>query len=189
MSESLSFKSPNNFLNLRAAKNFKLLFLLLFVGTAFGVSANAQENLFKDTVPPPLSIISKGEGEQLNVQTDMKKRTELALTLMQSRLTKAETFSNEKKFRESLDELGGFQAIMSDAMVYLQKKNTGSGKVLSSFKRFEIMLRGFVPRLEVMRRLMPDKFGYHVVQLMKSVRKTRSTAVEPLFSNTIVDDN
>lgn len=189
MNKSLNSICPNNFLNLRRAENCKFLFLFLFISVAFAVSTNAQENLLKDTVPPPLSIISKGEGEQLKVQTDMKKRTELALNLMQNRLMKAETLSNEKKFRESLDELGGFQAIMSDAMVYLQRKNTGSGKVLSSFKRFEITLRGFVPRLEVMRRLMPDKFGYHVVQLMKSVRRTRSTAVEPLFSDSIVDDN
>jgi DNA repair ATPase RecN len=161
----------------------------LFISTAFGVSVNAQENLLKDSVPPPLSFVSQGEGEQLKVQTDMKKRTELALNLMQSRLMKAETLSNEKKYRESLDELGGFQAIMSDAMVYLQRKNTGSGKVLSSFKRFEITLRSFVPRLESVRRLMPEKFGYHVVQLMKSVRKTRSTAVEPLFSQPTMNDN
>lgn len=185
MNKSLNLKSPNNFLN----NNFKFLFLFLFITTAFGISANAQEMQLKDTVPPPLSFISKGEDEQLKLQTDMKKRTELALTLMQNRLMKAETLSNEKKFKESLDELGGFQAIMSDAMVYLQRKNTGNGKVLSSFKNLEIKLRGFVPRLEVMRRLMPEKFGYHVIQLMKSVRKTRSNAVEPLFSQSIVNND
>ena len=157
--------------------------------TGFVVSANAQENLLTDVVPPPLSIFSKGESEQLNLQTDMKKRTELALTLMQSRLLKAETLSNEKKYKESLDELGGFQAIMSDAMVYLKRKNSGNGKVLSSYKRFEITLRSFVPRLEIVRRVMPEKFAYHVGQLMKSVRKTRSNAVEPLFDDATLGDN
>lgn len=189
MNKFLNSKCPNKFLNLPSTNHLKFLFLFLFISTAFGVSVKAQENTLKDIAPPPLSFISKGEDEQLKVQTDMKKRTELALTLMQNRLMKAETLSNEKKFKESLDELGGFQAIMSDAMVYLKRKNNGNGKVLNSFKRFEITLRSFVPRLEVMRRLMPDKFGYHVVQLMKSVRTTRSKAVEPLFSETVVSDN
>lgn len=189
MNKSLNSKSPNNFLNLQLTDNLKFPFLFLFIFTAFGASVKAQENLLRDSVPPPLSFISQGEGEQLKLQTDSKKRTELALNLMQNRLIKAETLSNEKKFKESLDELGGFQAIMSDAMVYLQRKNTGNGKILSSFKNLEIKLRSFVPRLEVMRRLMPEKFGFHVIQLMKSVRKTRSNAVEPLFSQTVVDDN
>lgn len=189
MNKFLSSKRPNNFLKFHLIKNSNYLFLFLFITAALGASARAQENMLKDSVPPPLSVFSKGESEQLNLQTDMKKRTELALDLMQSRLMKAETLSNEKKYKESLDELGGFQAIMGDAMVYLNKKNNGNGKSLSSFKRFEITLRSFVPRLEVVRRLMPDKFGYHVVQLMKSVRKTRSNAVEPLFSDKIVEDN
>lgn len=189
MNKFLSSISPNNFQKFHLIKNSNYLFLFLFITAALAASVKAQENMLKDTVPPPLSIISKGEGEQLNLQSDMKKRTELALDLMQSRLMKAETLSNEKKFKECLDELGGFQAIMGDAMVYLKKKNTGNGKSLSSFKRFEITLRSFVPRLEIVRRLLPEKFGYHVVQLMKSVRKTRSNAVEPLFSNTVVEDN
>lgn len=189
MNKFSNSKSPNNFLKLQLAKNFKFPFLILFITMAFGVSADAQENLLTDIVPPPLPIVSKGEGDQLNLQTDTKKRTELSLTLMQSRLVKAETFSNEKRYKESLDELGGFQAIMSDAMVYLNKHNSGSGKVLSSFKRFEITLRGFVPRLEVVRRLMPEKFAYHVGQLMKSVRKARSNAVEPLFDDSTNGNN
>lgn len=183
MNKFSNSKSPNNFPKLRFLKCSKFLFLILFITTAFGVSANAQETSLSETVPPPLSIFSQGEGDQLKLQTDMKKRTELALTLMQTRLMKAETLSNEKKYKESLDELGGFQAIMSDAMVYLKRHNSGNGKVLSSFKRFEITLRGFVPRLEIVRRIMPEKFAYHVGQLMKTVRKTRATAVEPLFDD------
>lgn len=189
MNKFSNSKSPNNFLKLQLSTNLKFLFLILFITTAFAVSANAQEITLADSVPPPLSIFSKGEGDQLNTQTDMKKRTELALALMQSRLSKAETLSSERKYKESLDELGGFQALMSDAMGYLKRKNSGDGKVLNSYKRFEITLRGFVPRLEVMRRLMPDKFGYHVIQLMKSVRKTRSSAVDPLFSDAVVREN
>ncbi len=164
--------------------------LLLLFSACFSLTADAQEiNDVKDIVPPPLALISKGETDQLNAEADMKKRTQLSLDLMENRLKKAESFSNEKKFQESLDELGGFQAIMRDALKYLQRRDTGSKKVFNNFKRFEINLRGFVPRLELMRRVMPEKFGFHVVQLMKSVRKARTNAVEPLFDDTVVSDN
>ena len=75
---------------------------------------------------------------------------------MESRLKKAEFFTNEKKYKETLDELGGFQAIMRNTLGFLQKNDNGKGKVLSNFKRFEINLRKFVPRLETRS---PDDAG------------------------------
>ena len=153
------------------------------------ISVNAQENIITDAVPPPLSIVSKNEEIQLDGESNLKKRTELSLDLMESRLKKAELFTNEKKYRETLDELGGFQAIMRNTLGFLQKNDNGKGKILSNFKRFEINLRKFVPRLELVRRTMPEKFGFHVVELMKSVRKTRATAIEPLFDDDVVSDN
>lgn len=178
-----------NKINLQPKKLSLNLFLLLFFTVCFSFPIIAQENTVNDIVPPPLALISKGEADQLNAEADMKKRTLLSLELMENRLKKAESFSNEKKFQESLDELGGFQAIMRDALKYLQRNDTGNKKVLNNFKRFEINLRSFVPRLELMRREMPERFGYHVVQLMKSVRKARTNAVEPLFEDTVGSDN
>jgi hypothetical protein len=180
----------NDFSGSRRANFFFKFTLFLFFTAGFVLSASAQQqNVIKDMVPPPLPIISKGESERLASEADMKKRVQLALELMEIRLKKAEALSSEKKYRESLDELGGFQAIMNDALRYLQRNDNRSKKVLNNFKRFEINLRSFVPRLELVRRLMPEKFAYHVVQLMKSVRKARSNAVEPLFDNTVVSDS
>lgn len=171
---------------------FKILFLnltLFFIFPAFlSISVCAQEDVIKDIAPPPLNIISQIETSQLNAASDLSKHTELSLEFMEMRLKKAETLTTEKKFKESLDELGGFQAIMSNTLGFLQKNDNGKGKVLNNFKRLEINLRKFVPRLELVRRIMPEKFAYHVIQLMRSVRKTRATAVEPLFSDTVVKD-
>lgn len=164
-------------------------FLLLFFSVCFTFPIIAQENIIKDIVPPPLSIVSKVEMQQLDSEPNLKKRTELSIELMDIRLKKAENFSTGKEFKESLDELGGFQAIMRNTLGFLQKNDNGKGKVLNSFKRFEIDLRKFVPRLELVRRMMPEKFGFHVVQLMKSVRKARASAIEPLFDDSIVSNN
>lgn len=165
------------------------LFMFLLFPACLFVSINAQENIIKDVVPPPLSVVSKIEKFQLDAEMNLKKRTELSLDLMENRLKKAELFSSEQKYKESLDELGGFQAIMRNTLGFLQKNDNGQGKVLNNFKRLEINLRKFVPRLELVRRMMPEKFGFHVVQLMKSVRRARATAVEPLFDDNVVYDN
>ena len=150
----------------KAASNFRLkhislnLLLFLLFPACLSISINAQENIIKDGVPPPLSIVSKNEEIQLDAETNLKKRTELSLDLMENRLKKAEMFSNEKKYKETLDELGGFQAIMRNTLGFLQKNDNGKGKVLNNFKRFEINLRKFVPRLELVRRMYAGKIRF-----------------------------
>ncbi len=183
-------KTPKrNFINFQITNILLTFFAVPLFSVFFVLSADAQENIIKDIVPPPLPIISKVETNQLQSEADIKKRTKLSIDLMENRLEKAESFSTAKNYQQSLDELGGFQAIMSDAVKYLAKKDSGSGKVLNNFKRFEINLRSFVPRLELVRRMMPEKFSYHVTQLMKLVRKTRSNAVENLFDDNVVKGN
>ena len=87
--------------NFRLQKTlFNLLLILFFQLCTIGF-VSAQENILKDIVPPPLSIISKIEADQLNSQNDLKKRTELALEFMENRLLKAEKLSNEKSFKET----------------------------------------------------------------------------------------
>ena len=163
------------------------LVILLLVSNCFLSAASAQDDdKPKDLVPPPLSIVSKGEKEQLDAQNDVKKRTELAIELMNARLLKATEFSSKNQYKESLDELGGFQALLRNAFNFLKRNDKGSKKVLNNFKRFEINLRGFIPKLEIIRRDMPLKYGYHVQTLMKFVRDARADAVEPLFDDTVL---
>ena len=164
------------------------LVILLLVSNCFLSAASAQDDddKPKDLVPPPLSIVSKGEKERLDAQTDVKKRTELAIELMDARLLKATEFSSKNQYKESLDELGGFQALLRNAFNFLKRNDNGSKKVLYNFKRFEINLRGFMPKLEIIRRDMPVKYGYHVQTLMKFVRDARADAVEPLFDDSVL---
>ncbi len=165
------------------------LIILLLVSNCFLSAASAQDdddNKPKDLVPPPLAIVSKGEKERLDAQADVKKRTELAIELMSARLLKATEFSSKNQYRESLDELGGFQALLRNAFNFLKRNDNGSKKVLNNFKRFEINLRGFIPKLEIIRRDMPVKYGYHVHTLMKFVRDARADAVEPLFDDSVL---
>jgi hypothetical protein len=164
------------------------MFLLITANCSL-MTVAAQENEQKDTAPPPLKILSKEEARQLSAETDIKKRTKLALVLMELRLKKAEELNAQQQFTEMYEELGGFHALVDRSLEFLDRNDDGGGKVLNNFKRLEMSLRAFLPRLEVIRRDLPEKYEFYVRELGKSIRSARSRAIDPLFSETVVKDN
>ncbi len=172
-----------SFINFR---NFLVFSLFLLFSVQF---IKAQENEQKDTAPPPLKILSKDEAKQLNAEADVKRRTRLALDLMEIRLKKAEELNAQKKYAEMFNELGDFNALIDKTLEYLDKNDNGRGKVLNDFKRVEMSLRTFLPRLELIRRDLPLKYEFYVRSLAKDVRAARSKAIEPFFGNTVIKDN
>ncbi|MGI8668693.1 MAG: hypothetical protein ACR2J3_02470 [Aridibacter sp.] len=181
------------------AKSFRLsyllnkkqfIFLILVLVTCgflcFPDKTSAQEKL-DDIVPPPLNIITKDEKKQLDAETKMKDRTILALELMENRLLKSAELADKDKYRNSLDELGGFQALVRNTLNYL-KQFEGRNSSLKNFKRFEMTLKTFLPKLELIRREMPFEYSYHVRQMMKFVSDTRSRAIEPMYGDTVISE-
>jgi len=168
---------------------FAIGLFLLLTACCSPLIVPAQEDEQRDTAPPPLKIVSKEETRQLNAETDIKKRTKLALDLMEIRLKKAEELNSQERFAEMFDELGGFHALVDKILDFLNRNDNGSGKVLNNFKRVEMSLRAFLPRLELIRRDLPEKYEFYVRDLAKSVRNARARAIEPLFGDTVVKDN
>jgi hypothetical protein len=107
---------------------------------------------------------------------------------MEARLKKAELLNTSESYGDVLNELGSFTALMNDTLKFLNSNDDGRGKVMTTFKRFEMALRTFTPRLELIRRDVPERFEYHVRTLLRNVRDARSKAVEPFFSTTVVND-
>lgn len=179
----------------KATTAFRLMFrrkallvpFCLFMLSFGAASVNAQDDP-PDLAPPPLKQISKSEKEQLNAETNIKDHTKLALELMAVRLKKAEELSAGEGFDEMFTELGGFHAIMDNTLAFLIKGNTNNGKVLNNIKRFEIGLRAFMPRLEILRRESPTKYETYVRNLIKYLRDARSKAIEPFFGTSVVPD-
>ncbi|MBS1792255.1 MAG: hypothetical protein JSS81_00290 [Acidobacteria bacterium] len=159
------------------------LFVLHFAPTA--VRAQQDEDP-PNAALPPVKVISKDEKSALDAEGDVKQHTKLAIELMEARLKKAETLSNEEAFNAMFNELGGFHALMDDTLKYLDKNDVNRGRVLDTFKRFEMALRSFTPRIELIRRTLPERFEYYVRRLLKSIRTVREKAVEPMFSDSIV---
>ncbi|MDQ6787999.1 MAG: hypothetical protein M3033_14430 [Acidobacteriota bacterium] len=164
-------------------------FVFLLLPFSFSTSVSAQEDEMPDNAaPPPLKIISKQEKSALDGETNVTERTKLSLDLMETRLKNAEDLNAKSSYVEMSNELGDFNALMDNTLVFLNKNDNGRGKVLNNFKRLEMSLRRFMPRLELIRRELPLKYEFYVRRLIKNVRDTRSKAVEPMFSNTVVHD-
>jgi hypothetical protein len=168
----------------RGRSLFYLLPVVLCLLT--GVEIRAQEEMPDNIAPPAVKVISKEEKSALAGTTDIKGRTKLAIDLMETRLKKAEELKGTTDYPAVLSELGTFQALMDDTLKFLNRNDTRAGKVMDTYKRFEMALRAFTPRLETIRREVPERFEWHVKRLLITVRDTRTKAVEPLFSSTVV---
>ncbi len=147
------------------------------------LAVSAQDNVPPDAAPPPLKLLSKGEKERLAAAKDVKERTKLTLELMDARVKIAEQYLPQEQFEMIFRELGGFHALVDDALEYLTTSESNKKKVLDNFKRFELGLRTFTHRLELIRREMPPQREYYLRLLLREMRDARAKAVEPLFGN------
>jgi len=160
---------------------FPVFLLALF---SFSAAANAQDDL--ELMPPPLKIFSKEERTRLTEKTDLKDRTKLTLEIMNLRLAAAENANVRKDFDAVFRDLGAFHALMDHSLVFVGSQYNGSGKALDSFKRIDIALRGFIPRIESIRRDVPLVYEDYIRKLLISVREARTKATEPMFADTVV---
>ncbi len=167
-------------------KSFLIAAVFLITVQCSQITARAQNEVPANVAPPPVKIVTKEEKTALESVNDLKNRTKLALDLMEARLKKAEELNTQENFNAMFTELGGFHALMDDAIKFLNKNDNGGGKVLNTLKRFEMALRAFSPRIELIRRELPEKFEFYVRSLAKTVRDIRSKAVEPMFTNSIL---
>jgi len=158
----------------------------LFAFLAIGAAAQVDSD---DPAPPPLKFVTKADLARLEAAGDVKKRTQTALDLMSERLTMAETLGTQDKLDEMYKELGGFHGIMDNTLAFLDNSDKSRGKVLNNYKKFELGLRQFRPRLELIRRDIPVRYEAYVRNLIIYLREARAKAVEPFFSDTIVPRN
>ena len=169
-------------------KIYFMVFVFLLTVSCSLLTVKAQDEDPPNAAAPPVKALSKDEKAALESQPDLKVHTKLAIELMETRLRKAEELNTQEAFNTMFTELGGFHAIMDDTIKFLNKNDTGRGKVLDNFKRFEMALRLFTPRIETIRREIPERFEYYVRRLLRTVRDTRTKAVEPFFGETVVSN-
>lgn len=167
--------------------NILRMVALVTMLAGFSLLCVAQDPVIDDDIaPPPLKILSQSEKDRLSAETEVKQRTKLGLELMDVRLKQAETLHGAENFDQMFVELGAFHGMMDNMLTFLEKSDRDSRKVIYNFKRFEIGLRGFTPRLELLRRVLPIRYERYVRNLIKYLRNARAKAIEPLFDDTVV---
>ena len=172
----------------RAALNCRvfLLLALVLISLQFGSIAVCGQPDDQDIAPPPLKFVSKEDLTQLNAVPDVKKRTKLALELMAGRLKQAETLHAGEQYDDMFKQLGGFHGLMDNTLAFLDSSEKDRNKVLYNYKRFEIGLREYRPKLELIRRDLPLRYELYVRNLIIYLRDARTKAVEPMFSDSVL---
>jgi len=150
----------------------------------FSIAAYAQGSDSEiDDAPPPMRIASKEERDRLATAADAKARTKVVIELMDARIKLAEDAVTRPDPNAVHRELGGFHFLMDDALQYLIRRDVGNSSSGNNFKRYELALRAFAPRIELIRREMPLAYEQYVLSVLKRLREARTRAVEPLFAN------
>lgn len=163
-----------------------LIVSLVFSLWILSTSISAQEP--DDEAPPPLKQLSKSEKQKLESETDVKRHTSVALELMNQRMENAETLNSSHHFDDMYKEIGSFNALMDTALKFLTSQDKDRNKVLNNFKRLDIGLRAFLPRLEIIRRDLPSQYEPYIRSVIKFISEAREKALEPMFGNTVVPD-
>ena len=168
------------------------LVLRTFLCAAFIIATSAvifgQDVVGDNLAPPPLKVISQDERTKLGAEMEVKRRTKLALDLMDARLKQAETVDAAENFDEMYVQLGAFHGLMDYTLEFLNKSNKDNSKVLNNFKKFEIGLRAFMPRLQMIHHDVPTRYEHYVRSLIRYLRTARAKAIEPLFDDTVLPD-
>jgi hypothetical protein len=160
----------------------------LIFAFAFAAGLPAQATHQDDQAPPPLRRISKDEKSRLESSKEPKQRIAAALALMDGRIKRAEELKNAENFDLMFLELGGFHGLMDNTLDFLNADLRQRGKALNHFKRYEMGLRTFTPRLELIRRDLPLRYDPYVVRLLKYLRDARTKSIEPFFGDTVIPD-
>jgi hypothetical protein len=162
---------------------------LLFAAQFLLITRVQAQDEQVDTAPPPLRLVTKAERTALDDARDIKARTKLALEYMSDHLTQAEALNEKHEYDAMYTELGGFHGLLDNELLFLIKGDSSSKKVLNNLKRFEIGLRGFMPRLEVIHRELPFRYEEYVRKLIAYVRNARTRALDPLFGDTVIPND
>lgn len=156
--------------------------MLLMISVPCATITHAQG--LDDVAPPPPRTFSNDERAQL-AAAERNKRVPISLTLATNRLVRAEGFTTQQQYAVASTELGAYQAIIEDALGYIQKQLVGS-KQRDSFKRFEQTLRAHTQRIEAIRRITPPFYAVHVATTIKVAQRARTKALDGFFGDEVM---
>lgn len=164
-----------------------IVLLQVIAACALASAAAAQQTqLPRLPAPPPMHFVSKSERSQLDVTRDAKARLKATMTLARDRLTRTESFTNERKFDEALAELGGYLGLIGDLRDYIAKLDQSKGSTRDLNRHFEIQIRAHIPRLGIIQRTTPAPYIRNIKDAEVFIKETRSEALDSFYGHTVL---
>jgi hypothetical protein len=150
------------------------------------MNAVAQPRSPQMPAPPPMISISREERTQLSEAKDPKAHIRTSIQLMLNRLTRVEDYTNEKKFDQASEELGGYLGLIDDVRGFCGGLNRDKGSTRDRYRDLDIALRAQIPRLAVVRRTTPVAYAGHLKAAEEYVRETRSDALDSFYGHSVL---
>jgi len=158
--------------------------LLCFVsGAAF---AQPQPRSPQIPAPPPMRFVSRSEREQLSAARDPKARVRTTIDLAEDHLTRAESYTAEKKFVQASEELGGYLGLIDNALGFIGDLVRDKGSTRDLYRHLDIALRAHIPRIAVMRRSTPAEYAGNLKAVEEYARDTRADVLESFYGHTVL---
>ena len=158
-----------------------LLCLAIYVPALQAQEPGAQQL----NAPPPLKIVSREERARIDGADDSKARIRTTIELAELRLAKAEVLTGDHDFEGATGELGKYQALIDDALNYLNPMVRDKNKTRDLYKRLELALRAHGPRLTAIRRSTPLEYAVWIKALEEFARKGRTEALNSFYGQTV----
>jgi hypothetical protein len=165
-----------------------LLVILLFVSLCFTAVSGQEPRGQDQTAPPPLKVITSRERAQLNETKDPKARLKVTLELCDAHLTNAANQTSQHEFDNAAAEAGMYWALMEDLFTFLGSVQRDNNKTRDLYKRLELVLRSYGPRLALMRRGTPAEYAVWIKEIEEFTRKGRTQALNSFYGHTVIRD-
>jgi hypothetical protein len=165
-----------------------LLLLLIFacVPAAQAQDPQATPQPTPLTAPPPFKMIVKEERAAIEQTNDNSRRLKLTIEYASAHLTRAEQHTSREDYEVASTEIGMYQALIENALLFLRTLKRDSNKTRDLCKRLELSLRADGPRLTAMRRITPLEFAVWIKQVEDFAREARTEALNTFYGHTVV---
>jgi hypothetical protein len=156
------------------------------IACALTTVAGQQPRLPQIPAPPAMLIVTRSDRAELQSATDPKARLRATFMLAEDHLKRAETATDQKKFEESLSELGRYLGLIDDLLTYIATLSRDKGSTRDLYKHFEISVRPHIPRIAVMRRSTPVEYALRLKDAEEYVKNARSEALDSFYGQTVL---
>ncbi len=170
-------------------RNLRLLVCGILLCTAPACATAQQLRAAQMPAPPPMRVVSRLERDQLNSARDPKARVRTTIDLAADHLTRAESFTSERRFVPASEELGGYLGLIDNAVRYIGGLIREKASTRDLYRHLDIALRAHIPRIAVMRRSTPAEYAGNLKAVEEYARETRADVLEAFYGHTVLRDD